>query len=173
MYLVGSVIHHEDCSSTHALRPADNTSAAACACHTSSICCVQKISIPKRDIHTYIHTYIHTILYLVALLILPIVDVVIKSFSHVCTCTPCRGLTHSRQSNRCDIYYGHYAPFITSLARYVLSSYSSGTINLVPRPQKEKKQPGTNCTCMRQHFREIHCKIVCIMRMKHMVMPQK
>ena len=35
--------------------------------------------------------------------------------------------------------------------------------SLVPRPrEEEKKRPGTNCTCMHKHFRDIDHKIVCI-----------
>ena len=41
---------------TCALWPADNNSAAACVRHTSSARSIQKISILKRDGHTYIHT---------------------------------------------------------------------------------------------------------------------
>ena len=44
----------------HCGLPADDNSVAMCACRTSSAHHVQKISIPKRDGHTYVHTYIHT-----------------------------------------------------------------------------------------------------------------
>ena len=47
-------------SSTGTLRPVDNNSAAACARRTFSARRAQKISVPKRDGHTYIHTYIQT-----------------------------------------------------------------------------------------------------------------
>ena len=53
--LVGSIIRIDSSySSTCALWPADNNSAAACTRCTSSACCTQKISIPKHDGHTYI-----------------------------------------------------------------------------------------------------------------------
>ena len=46
--------------------------------------------------------------------------------------------------------------------------------SLVPRPREEgEKWPGTNCTHMRQHFRNIYRKIVRILLMKHVVMPRK
>ena len=35
------------------------------------------------------------------------------------------------------------------------------------------KRPGTNCTRMCQHFRDIYCKIIHIPLVKHVVVPQK
>ena len=49
---------------------------------------------------------------------------------------------------------------------YVLASYPG-------RGRMGKKRPGTNCTCMRQHLRDIYRKIVRIPLMKHVVMPRK
>ena len=48
---------------------------------------------------------------------------------------------------------------------------NTGMLSLVPRPRRGG--PGTYCTRMRQHFRDICRKIVRITLSKHVVMPRK